>query len=216
MAIITLNPKRKSSGSYVRLIGNKRVADLVTAIHAASISTGTQVTQKLIKSFFGDLPIFHGKDVNSPSKTLKVLKDNPNGVIIFNGFFLNSRKQEVDVILYVDGVLYCYEIKDGNNLDTKKSKSEIDVIENAEKFFKRYFSDVNVGIVSIHMTNGVHKIKDERADKYVLSGVDFCNNFNFNFDVFCELQNNEQPHNLNVILDEMAMILNENRPYLFK
>lgn len=118
--------------------------------------------------------------------------------------------------MYVDGVLYCYEIKDGDNLDTKKSKSEIDVIENAEKFFKTHFSDVNVGIVSVHMTNGVHNIKDERANKYVLSGVDFCNKFNFNFDMFCELQNNEQPHNLNVILDEMVMILNENRPHLFK
>lgn len=52
MAIITLSSQRKSSGSYKRLIGNKRVADLATAIHAASISTGTQVSQKLIKSFF--------------------------------------------------------------------------------------------------------------------------------------------------------------------
>lgn len=216
MAIITINPQRKSSGSYERLLGNKKTADLMTAIHAASISTGTQVSQKLIKCYSGELPMFHGKDVNTPGKTLKVLKNNPDGVIIFNGFFFNPKKQEVDVILYVDGVLYCYEIKDGDNLDTKKSKSEIDVIENAQKFFKTHFSDVNVGIVSVHMTNGIHHIKDGRANKYVFSGADFCDKFNFDFNMFCELQNNEQPYNLNVFLDEIEAILNENRPHLFK
>ena len=216
MAIITINPNRKSSGSYYRLTGDKKIADLIIAIHAASISTGTQVTQKLIKSYFGKIPIFNGKNVNTPTKTLKVLLQNPSGVIIFNGFFNNPKKQEVDVIVYEKGNLYCYEIKDGDSLDTKKSKSEIDIIECAKKYFNKHFENVIVGIVSIHMNNGIHQIKDIRADEYVISGLDFCQKFNFNFEIFCQLQTNEQPYNKEIVLNEMLSILIENKPDFFK
>ena len=212
MAIITINTNRQSSGSYERLTGNKEMAALITAYHAASISTGTQVSQKLIKSYVGNLPIFYGKDVNSPSKTLKILKENPNGVIIFNGYFSNPKKQEIDVILYVEGVLYCYEIKDGDNLDTKKSKVEIDVIESAKEYFKVNFTSINLGIVCVNMVDDIHHIKDDRADSYVISGPDFCDKFSFNFNMFCELQINEQPYNQNIVLDAMQNILLKMRP----
>lgn len=215
MAIITTKTNRKSSGSYVRLTGNKKIADLMTAYHAASICNGNQVGLKLIMSYEGDLPIFHGKDVNSPKKTFDKIKENPNGVIIFGGFIScktcvgKQKKQEVDVILFIGNKIYCYEIKDGNSLDTKKSKSEIDVIETFFEYFTNYNYDVEVGMISINMTNGEHQIKDDRINKYLISGADFASKFNFNFQKYLSFHEDEQPLNELFVIEQMRTIVKE-------
>lgn len=207
MALITIKP-RNTSGGYQRLFGCKLISELITAVQAACISTGTQVPKKLRSSYEGTLPIFGGKDVNSPKKTLKVLSENPNGVIILNGFINNpkGKKNEVDLIIYREGILYCYEIKEGDNLDTKKSSSEIDVIELAQSIFSKNFPKVEVGILSVYMTNGEHQIKDPRAEKYVVSGQAIFNRFNFNFSKFCQLQENEQPENVRIFKEEVMKV----------
>jgi hypothetical protein len=215
MALITKNPNRKSSGAYERLIGNEKIAELITAIQAATISTGNQVGLKLKLSYEGDLPIFCGKDVNTAKKTLNKIKEYPNGVIIFGGYisYYNNlgkqKKQEVDVILFVDGKVYCYEIKDGNSLDTKKSKSEIDVIESFYKYFSEKNFEVEVGLISINMKNGEHQFKDDRINKYLISGFDFSKKFNFNFEKYLSLQEREQPLNEEFIIREFRLILDE-------
>jgi hypothetical protein len=215
MALITKNPNRKSSGAYERLTGNKAIAELITSIQAATISTGNQVDIKLRLSYEGDLPIFYGKDVNTAKKTLDKIKEHPNGVIIFGGYisYYNNvgkqKKQEVDVILFVNGKVYCYEIKDGNSLDTKKSKSEIDVIESFYRFFSEKNFDVEVGLISINMKNGKHQFKDDRINDYLISGFDFSNKFNFNFKKYLSLQEREQPLNEEFTIEQMRLIINE-------
>lgn len=215
MALITKNENRKSTGSYLRLTGNTKIAQLMTAVHAAAICTGNQVGLKLTISYEGNLPIFFGKDVNTAKKTLNKIKENPDGVIIFGGYisYFNEigkqKKQEVDVILLVDGKIYCYEIKDGNSLDTKKSKSEIDVIESFKKYFTNKNFDVEVGLISINMKNGEHQIKDERIKDYLISGENFSNKFNFNFKKYLELQEKEQPLNQEFVINEMIIIIDE-------
>lgn len=218
MAIINLTKIRTKTGSYERIIGNTKIGNLVRSIHAASISNGTKASEKLILAYKGNLPIFYGKDVNSVKKTLEILLAHPNGVVIFNGFYPNkkntNKKKEIDVLIYLNGILYVYEIKDGNNLDTKKSESEIDTIENAKEYFEKYVKNVTVGLVCIYMDNK-HQIKDERAAKYVVSGKYFLDTFNFDFESFSKLQNIDQPENEKIVLDEMEVILREKRPNLF-
>lgn len=189
----------------------------MTAVHAAAICTGNQVGLMLTISYEGNLPIFSGNDVNTAKKTLNKIKENPNGVIIFGGYISyynqigKQKKQEVDVILLVDGKIYCYEIKDGNSLDTKKSKSEIDVIESFKKYFTDKNYDVEVGLISINMKNGEHQIKDERIKDYLISGENFSNKFNFNFKKYLELQEKEQPLNEEFVINEMMIIIDEYR-----
>jgi hypothetical protein len=215
MALITKNKNRKSTGAYKRLVGNKQIADLMTAFHAAAICNGNQVSDKLIVSYEGELPIYKGKEVNTPNKTLKVIEKNPNGVIIFGGYIsyfdenIKEKKQEVDVIVFVGGIFYCYEIKDGDNLDTKKSKSEIDVIESFMKYFSEKGKKVEVGLISVNMENGKHQIKDKRINDYIISGLDFCDKFQFNFNKFLNLQIDEQPYNESFMIEEMENIIYE-------
>jgi len=58
MALIKKNKNRKSTGAYKRLVGNQQIADLMTAFHAAAICNGNQVSDKLIVSYEGELPIY--------------------------------------------------------------------------------------------------------------------------------------------------------------
>lgn len=210
MALITIK-SRKTTGGYFRLFGCEYISQLITAVQAACISTGTQVSKKLRISYEGNLPIYDGKDVNTPKKTLKVLSQNPNGVIILNGYIHNFRgkKTEVDLIIYHEGILYCYEIKEGDNLDTKKSTSEIDVIELAKSIFSQNFEKVEVGILSVYMKNGEHQIKEFRAAKYVVSGQHIFEKFGFNFSKFCQLQTNEQPENVRIFKQQVWKIMND-------
>ena len=212
MALITFDKKRPSSGGYSRLVGDKKLAELLTAIHAGLISTGTQVSLRLQKSYIGSLPIINGNDVNTPKKTLNVLKKHQNGCILFNCFVkrIDGDKQEIDVLIY-DGIrVYVYEIKDGNSLDTKKSEKEIDGIEYAVNSFKNNNYETTGGLILMHMTDKNHSIKDERSEKYVISGKEFCKKFLFDFDRFNEFQKNEVDINKETVLNKMLEILKEN------
>lgn len=209
MALINLNKKRKTSGSYYRIIGDDTISSIFTAVHAASISTGTQVSERLKLSYNGKLPIFDGSSVNSPTKTLKVIKNHPQGVIIFNGFIKNKKgkKQEIDVLIY-DGVkINLYEIKDGDNLDTKKSMVEIDGIEYAIGYFNEIGFECFGGLVLMHMSNNHHSVKDLRSNNYVISGKNFCEDYSFDFESFKLFQENEVLINKEIVLNEFKKIL---------
>jgi len=209
MAIIDLNKKRNTSGGYNRLMGNSDISNMVTSIHSASISTGTQVSKRLEWSYEGNLPIFSGKEVNTPNKTLKIIENNPRGLIIFNGYIKGKggKKQEIDVMVYDGEVCHVGEIKDGNSLDTKKSPAEINGIESSVDYLKSKGYCVEGKLILMHMEDNQHSIKDDRAENYIQSGYDFCSQHSFSFDKFKDYQKNQESINEKIVLDEMLRIL---------
>lgn len=215
MPIINVKKKRNTSGSYLRIIGNKDVSNLITAIHSTSIRSGNEVAERLKLSYNGNLPIYDSENVNTPAKTLKVLEKNKNGVIIFNGYINikygngKNKKQEVDLIIFVNNILYCFEIKEGENLDTKKSKAELDLVETFINYFTKLNFKVISGLLLINMENNQHSIKDSRANSYIISGKEFTKKFNFDFKMYKDIQKNEQPINEKIVIEEMRKILDD-------
>lgn len=215
MPIINLNKKRNTSGSYSRIIGNEKISNLVTSIHSTAIRSGNEVAERLKLSYIGDLPIYDSENVNTPTKTLKILEKNKNGVIIFNGYINiknnngKNKKQEVDLIIFINNILYCFEIKEGENLDTKKSKAELDLVENFVSYFTKLNFNVISGLLLINMKNNQHSIKDSRAKSYIMSGEEFTKKFNFDFKMYKDIQKNEQPINEKIVIEEMRKILDD-------
>ena len=215
MPIINVKKKRKTSGSYLRIIGNEEVSNLITAIHSTAIRSGNEVVERLKLSYNGDLPIYDSENVNTPAKTLKVLEKNKNGVIIFNGYINiennngKNKKQEVDLIIFINNTLYCFEIKEGENLDTKKSKVELDLVESFINYFTKLNFNVISGLLLINMKNNQHSIKDIRANNYIMSGEEFTKKFNFDFKMYKNIQKNEQPINEKIVMEEMRKILDD-------
>jgi hypothetical protein len=215
MPIINVKKKRNTSGSYLRIIGNEEVSNLITAIHSTAIRSGNEVVERLKLSYNGDLPIYDSENVNTPAKTLKVLEKNKNGVIIFNGYINiennngKNKKQEVDLIIFINNTLYCFEIKEGENLDTKKSKVELDLVESFINYFTKLNFNVISGLLLINMKNNQHSIKDIRANNYIMSGEEFTKKFNFDFKMYKNIQKNEQPINEKIVMEEMRKILDD-------
>ena len=215
MPIINVKKKRNTSGSYLRIIGNEEVSNLITAIHSTAIRSGNEVVERLKLSYNGDLPIYDSENVNTPAKTLKVLEKNKNGVIIFNGYINiennngKNKKQEVDLIIFINNTLYCFEIKEGENLDTKKSKVELDLVESFINYFTKINFNVISGLLLINMKNNQHSIKDIRANNYIMSGEEFTKKFNFDFKMYKNIQKNEQPINEKIVMEEMRKILDD-------
>ena len=214
MAKLNFTKVRKTSGSYENLVGPE-IAQLVTTIQAATITQGTEVAMKLINSYEGKLPIFQGSDVNNVQKTLRILKSNPSGVIIFGGRFSKSGKTktgkrktgEVDLIILKDGVLYLFEIKNGNQLDTKKSKSEYMSLKESEKYFISVNFITKCGLVLVNTPNGYHSIKDNDLSKLVIVFEKFCKDFGFSKKTFNKLQEEDQEYNINEALKMMSKIV---------
>jgi hypothetical protein len=207
--------KRKTTGSYERLFGVGKIGELITSIQSGVIRQGNEVAEILQKCYNGDLPIFFGKNANTPKKTLKILTDNPNGIIIFGAYIPKKTKtkggkqqqQEIDVIVFDGKTIYICELKNGNNLDTKKSTIEINGLENASNYFEELGFITNSSLVLIHMNNGVHEIKDVRASNYVMSGNEFCNKFNFDFAKFSSIEKDDQQHNRDFLKKEITTLL---------
>lgn len=210
MGYININKKRASSGAFYRLFRDESIANLMSSTQACVISNGMGVSNKLIKSYNGKLPIFKGKEVNTTEKTLEVLKKNKTGCIIFGGFLYkkSGKKQEIDVIIYTKGKLFVCEIKDGNSLDTKKSTAEIDSIISAVEFLNKLGYSSCVGkLILMNLSSNGHSIKDDRASEFIMSGIKFCKKFLFDFNKFQDFQNNEAEQNKQIALNEFQTIL---------
>lgn len=212
MEIINFEDKIVSSGNYFNLTGNIDLQRFMTTYHSEAIKSGNKVDKRLIKSYIGKLPIFIGEDVNSLDKILNLIKENPNGLIIFKGYILDSnkgKKIEIDFLVLKDNVIYCCELKEGNNFDTKKSKSEIDNLEKIEEIFKQHNFNVSLGFVCMNVKDEKHLIKDKRAKKYFINGFNFCEKFNFNYNEYNQLIIKPQLENEKKCFEFLEEIINK-------
>lgn len=210
MTYINFDKKIKSSGSYFELTGNDDIQHFITTLHSETIKSGNTIEIRLTNSYTGELPIFLGEEIISMDKIFNKIKENPKGFIIFKGFISygkNEKKIEIDCLIFKDNTIHCFELKKGDNFDTKKSKSEFDNLELMKKIFNENGFEIKIGFVCMNNTNNKHSIKDNRADKYFINGIDFCNKFDFNYNHYNQQTTNNQKINEHLCFIEMEKML---------
>lgn len=127
-----------------------RLASIVSKIQARTISNGCMLDSQLIvdprynnneiikkansSTFNADIP-------NQHYSKFKLLKCDCVGIDGKNAI-------EIDYMTITSDRVCIYEIKDGDNFDTKKSKGEIDNLKLVKQYFSGVFSD---RIVSYHI-----------------------------------------------------------------
>ena len=116
--------KGRQSGGYERLFGNEDLGLLISRVHGAVISFGTEL-ERIVKS-----------KVNRITELDDFLENEimPNGVYLADKRQLKASKtldfggSEPDFVIFRrrDGRQHCYvvELKDGDNFDTKKAAAE--------------------------------------------------------------------------------------------
>ena len=107
------------------------------------------------------------------------------------------------------------ELKDGNNFDTKKSPAEIDSLFLCKEKFNNVGYTVVNKFVSFN-SDGTHSIKDNRIHDIFQNGVDFCNEYNFDFDGIINERELDTYDNRQSELKYAEKILRKYKPDLFK
>jgi len=213
--------KDNSSGGYLRLYSDQDMSNYHTAVHSTVIRNGNELVTKMINHYQGNLPVFKGKDVNLFQKTVTVFENNPNGCIIVGAKIKievdkeEYRTIEIDLIIFYQKTLVILELKDGNNFDTKKSPAEIDSLFLCKEKFNNVGYTVVNKFVSFN-SDGTHSIKDNRIHDIFQNGVDFCNEYNFDFDGIINERELDTYDNRQSELKYAEKILRKYKPDLFK
>ena len=208
---------------YFRLYGNTKIATLLQSSHSAVISNGSELehyieknskykvckvkvrtTQKngtLLKNpkkLKDTIPTFEDvlyncfEKVDSYFPKIRISKEELKKHIDYD---LKSKKNiEVDGIWVINGEIFVAEYKDGFALDTKKSDSEINMLQILEEFFQNVPCSLYLVLWNLDNIKD-HSIKSLEAAKYVITGREFSKIVNLDFDLINKSRDRYQKAN---------------------
>lgn len=213
--------KKGVESSYTRLFGHTKsgelLAKLVTATQSATISQGLGLEDLIYENYNG--PKMENILV---SNVLATINDNRDSNILFKKIIISTEEFEacgidyhrlenlnLDFLFYSSGILYIRELKDGYNLDTKKSDAEI----NELKMMKDYFSCVtsfecNSGIILWSLKdkkNASIKVKD--VDDFINTGLEWSELIGVDYDDIVHQREDINKNNLLFALNKLNQIL---------
>ena len=218
----TPNKDIEKSG-YYRLYGDKKIAEILQNSQSAVISSGSELEHyieknskykiykikeittrkngtllKHPKKLKDTIPTFEDvlyncfEKVDSYFPKIRISKEDLKKHIDYD---LKSKKHiEVDGIWVINGKIFVAEYKDGFALDTKKSDSEINMLQILEEFFQNVPCSLYLVLWNLDNIKD-HSIKSLEAAKYVITGRDFSKIVNLNFDLINKYRNRDQKAN---------------------
>jgi hypothetical protein len=92
---------------------------------------------------------------------------------------------QIDYLVISKDYVRIYEIKDGDNFDTKKSEGEVESLEKAKIYFVKTFPDKEISY-HVVLWNAYNKKcisfkANELPENFIIFGRDFCKDYNINF-----------------------------------
>lgn len=187
----------ETPSGYERLFGNRPLGMLISRVQSAVISTGNEL-EKVIASKIKD------------SKGISILNINKDKRV-FNGI-KQGHNIVVDCVVERAGKIYLIEIKDGDTFDTKKVAGELESLKLVkEHFIKKGISEKNIEIKFCSF-NALNHEQIEKGAKGLLNkemamtGKEFCNLININYDQIIEERKKNQAENLDYFISELKKI----------
>ncbi|MGR3984947.1 MAG: type II restriction endonuclease [Gammaproteobacteria bacterium] len=210
MARIEDSKIKKASGGYQRLFGIPALGLLMSRVHSAVISSGNELEKIIIDRI---------KKVENLDEFLNH-ETMPDGVLVATKQqikacnSLDFPRSEPDFIIFKrrEGRQNCHviELKDGHQFDTKKAVAERDAI----------YSFIEQTARHLHYTVSAHfccfnqdskeaivdgfKRKITRAE--AMTGREFCDLLEINYDEIIRQRMQEQPRNFRYFLSEVVKI----------
>jgi len=222
--------KGSKKSAYLALFNNgsklsELFCNLVTSTHSTKISSGNKLEDFIYDEYKG-LKFDNIKFVD----VIKEIEKNPNVTIVFKKVkitklilennstydFERGKNLHLDFLVYSEGELYINELKDGYNLDTKKSNDEINEIKMVKQVFERVTNKKCYASLILWTCENLKdaSIKSDEADDYIVIGRDFASKLDVSFD---NIEYNRMTYNEgndefleNQIL-EMSKLINEKR-----
>ncbi len=204
MLIEKTKPGRKDGG-YTRLFGDEELGALISRVHSASISAGTELEKIIISKV---------RKINNATDLFE--KKISEGIFLIDKkqikkSFLQG-KQEPDFLIVKIKEEECYiiELKDGDNFDTKKSQGEIVNL----KAYAHHISSKIAFKTSIHVCffnqNNKEKIvsgfKGNITKEQAMTGEEFCNLLAIDYKAIISAREKDQQENINFFIKELKKI----------
>ena len=189
----------EKSGAF-RLLGHMRMADLLRKSHSAIIGNGNELE---------DLIYEH----SSHSNKLKIY----DGVPKKNAFVVKYKWDggDCDAVLLEPNKITLFEIKDGDNFDTKKAAGEYAKLKKAAKFFETVDPHNRRCDFRIILWNcedlKKSSFKHKAAQPHLMRGRDFAPLVSIDYEKLNARRNEVDPEqNRQYMLKEMKAIVSEN------
>ena len=189
----------EKSGAF-RLLGHARMADLLRKSHSAIIGNGNELE---------DLIYEH----SSHSNKLKTYCNVPKK----NAFVVKYKWDEgdCDAVLLGSNKITVFEIKDGDNFDTKKAAGEYAKLKKAAKFFEAVDPHNRRCDFRIVLWNcedlDKASFKHKPAKPHLMRGRDFAQLTGINYSKLNKIRELDREHNYEYMMNEFESILHEER-----
>jgi hypothetical protein len=208
MALVEKSYPGRRDGNYSLIFGDDDFGSLISAIHATSIQMGNEleniipkfakiIDESLIDSFF--------------NKTL-----NP-GIYIIPKRILSDKRLRFDqvpdvlVVNVIKNMCIVFEIKLGDNFDTKKAKGEVEHLKSyASKLDKATTYRVSIGVCMWYAKDKMAVItgfKKEISESEAFTGFEFCKMTNLDYDVINTQIALHQKENRKFVFDRFSDII---------
>lgn len=210
MARISDSKNKNSSGGYQRLFGVQELGDLISKVHGAVISAGNELEKIILEKVdnIENLDEFLASEIM------------PEGVFIVSKSQvkkcsqLDSNEAEPDFLVFKrrNGKQDCYviELKDGDAFDTKKASAE----RKSLHLFTQYNGSrigytMNIFICCFNQNDKktiVQGFKNKFNESEVLTGIDFCNLLEIDYNEIVNMRKKDQHENFNYFITELLKI----------
>lgn len=209
---------KQSPSGYTRLFGNAELGNLMSRIQAAVISSGTEL-EKLIwerVNKINDLDLFISQTIENPKEGIWVANKNQ---IKISKYIKSKHDPDFLVFDLTKRLGYPFELKDGDQFDTKKSDSEYDTLHNFCNDISRALPlHLRIYICCFNAQNKdeiYNGLKHRFSMNEVLTGKDLCSLLGISYNDIIQARVNDQTHNFEYFIDNLLKI-DEARNFIVK
>lgn len=210
MARISDRNTKDSSGGYQRLFGVQELGYLISKVHGAVISAGSELERIILEKV---------DNIENLDEFL-VPEIMPEGVFIAPKSQikkcnqLDSLDAEPDFLVFKrrKGRQDCYviELKDGDTFDTKKAAAERKALHSFTQYNgSQIHYKMHIFVCCFNQNDKktiVQGFKNEFNENEVLTGIDFCKLLEIDYNEIVNMRKKDQHENFNYFITELLKI----------
>ena len=211
MAKIRDAKPKNSSGGYLRLVKNSKLAEIFTKAQSTVITNGTEL-EKIISDQSQLMT-----NLDDFIKNVKLNKINQGSYLCTKRVVKNSRykmdKHEPDFMVFTvndDKICNLIELKDGDSFDTKKSTAEF---ENLKQFMEHLVPQIPFMVkffICCFNQDDKDKIiegfKHRFTKEQILTGREICDLLKINYNYILKLREQDATDNFDYVINELSKI----------
>lgn len=186
------------NSGYFRLLASSdndpialELARLLSESQAKVISNGNMLDSQILPN-----PEFNPNNVKSHLKSTHLDKSNSIGhyshfnIMQSDCNSITKKCIQLDYVVIDKDTVCIYEIKDGDNFDTKKSEGEVESLIKAKEYFSSLFPNKRVTSHVVlwnakDISKTSFKVKNI-PDDFIVLGRDFCRRYNIHWDAIAK------------------------------